>query len=260
MTVASPPPPPGASAGMPAPPAAPKKGLGPLGWIAIGCGSLIVLSLLSAVVLGYFFKKKVVDPLKENPTVAAAELLVRASPDLEVVSSDPQAGTLTIKNTKTGETVTMNAEDIKEGKLSFETDQGTTVIDATQNGESGSVQITGNNGQNVTFGAEAPKDLPSWVPIYPGSAVQGAMDSTSDEGRTASFALSTDDGVDDVVSYYETELKNAGLKVTKNVMEAAGQRSGMLSGTSDDEKRTVTVIIGAQDGKTQASINFQEKK
>src|SRR6185436_16840912 len=97
MTVASPPPPPGAPA--------PKKGMGPLGWIAIGCGVIALIGILALAAGGWFVKRQV-DKYKDNPTIAAAELIVRANPDLEVVSSDPKGGTLTIKNSKTGETVT----------------------------------------------------------------------------------------------------------------------------------------------------------
>lgn len=253
MTVAPPYPPP---SGVPAP----RKGMGPLGWIAIGCGAIALIGFLALAVGGYLFKKKVVDPLQENPTMAAAEMIVRMTPDLELVSSDPEKGTMTIKNTKTGETVTMNAEEIKEGKLSFETAEGTTEIDASQAGETGSIKVSGADGGEVTWGGEAPKNLPDWVPVVAGSAVQGAMDATNDEGRTASFTLSTDESLDTVVDFYETKLEAAGLKVTKNTMDMNGERSATVSGTSEDEKRTVVAFIGVQDGKTQANVNFTEKK
>lgn len=253
MTVASPPPPPG----MPAP--APKKGMGPLGWIAIGCGAIVLLGILALVAGGWFVKRQV-DKYKDNPSMVAAELIVRANPDLELVSSDPEKGTMTIKNKQTGETVTLNAADIEEGKLTFETAEGKTTVDASSSEESGSVKMSGPDGGEVTWGGEAPKDLPEWVPVYSGATVQGAMDATNAEGRTATFTLTTDDPVDDVISFYETELNGAGLKVTKNLMESDGQRSGLLSGVSEDEKRNVTVIIGQQDGKTQATVSFQDKK
>ena len=256
MTVASPPPPP-PPYGAPAP--APRKGMGPLGWIAIGCGAIALIAFLAIVAGGWFVKRKV-DQYKDNPTMAAAELLVRANPDLELVSSDPEKGTMTIKNTKTGETVTMNAEDIENGKLTFETAEGTTEIDASQAGETGSIKVSGADGGEVTWGGEAPKNLPAWVPVVAGSAVQGAMDATTDEGRTASFTLSTDESLDNVVQFYETRLKEAGLKVTKNTMDMNGERSATVTGTSEDDKRTVVAFIGVQDGKTQANVNFTEKK
>lgn len=251
MTVASPPPPPGAPA--------PKKGMGPLGWIAIGCGAIALLGILALGVGGYMFKKKVVDPLKENPGMATAELIIRANPDLELVSSDPDKNTLTVKNTKTGEVVTINAEDIKEGKITFETAEGKTEVDASSSGESGSVHVTGPEGAEVTWGGTAPKDLPAWVPIYPGSDVQAALDATNGEGRTASFSITTSDSVDDVVQFYESKLGDAGLKVSKNTIDANGQRSAILTGTSEDDKKTVTAMIGQQDGKTSASISFNAK-
>lgn len=255
MTVASPPPPPTTPSGMPAP----RKGMGPLGWIAIGCGAIALIAFLAIVAGGWFVKSKV-DQYKDNPTIAAAEIMVRANPDLELVSSDPEKGTMTIKNSKTGETVTMNAEDIENGKLTFETAEGTTEIDASQAGETGSIKVSGADGAEVTWGGEAPKNLPDWVPVIAGATVQGAMDATNAEERTASFALSTDESLDAVVDFYETKLEEAGLKVTKNTMDVNGERSAMVSGTSEDEKRSVVAIIGVQNGTTQANINFTEKK
>jgi hypothetical protein len=250
MTVASPPPPPGAPA--------PRKGMGPLGWIAIGCGAIALLAILALVAGGWFVKRQV-DKYQDNPGMAAAELIVRANPDLELVSSDPEKGTMTVKNKQTGEVVTINAEDIQDGKITFETKEGKTEIDASSSGDSGSVKVSGPEGAEVTWGGEAPKDLPAWVPIYPGSEVQTALDATNAEGRTVSFNVTTDDSVDQVIEFYESKLGGAGLKIAKNTMEAEGQRSAVLTGTSEDDKRNVTAIIGQQDGKTTANINLNAK-
>ncbi|HYU35008.1 MAG TPA: hypothetical protein VEW48_22890 [Thermoanaerobaculia bacterium] len=238
----------------------PRKGMGPLGWIAIGCGAIALLGVLTLAVGGYMFKKKVVDPFKKNPTLTAAEYIVRANPELEVVSSDQEKGTLTIKNKKTGETVTMNASDIEHGKISFKTDKGTTVVDTSQAGESGGVKVTGADGSQLTFGGEAPKNLPSWVPVYPGSTVTGAMDTTNSEGRTATFAISSDDAVDKVIEFYEAKLGEAGLKVSKTTMDAGGQHSAIITATSEDDKRNANVTVGQQEGKTQATVSFVDKK
>lgn len=252
MTVASPPPPPGAPA--------PRKGMGPLGWIAIGCGAIALLGILALAVGGYVFKKKVVDPIQENPTIAAAEMIVRLTPGLELVSSDAEKGTLTVKNKETGESFTMDASKIAEkGTITFETDKGKTVVDASSSGESGSLKVTGPEGAEVTWGGEAPKDLPAWVPVYPGSTVQGTMDATSEESRTATFSLTTDDSVDQVIEFYESKLRESGFKITKSIAEADGQRSGMLNGTSEDDKQNVTVMLGQQEGSTQASVTFVAK-
>src|SRR4028119_1932331 len=122
MTVSSPHPP-------PPPPGAPlsRAGICPLSCVGIGAGPILLLGILAVGVGGYIFKKKVVDPATENPTMAAAEMIVRMNPDLELVSTDRENGTLTVKNKKDGEVVTLNASDIENGNFSIETDEGKTV-------------------------------------------------------------------------------------------------------------------------------------
>lgn len=237
---------------------APKKGMEPFVWVAIGFGSIALLGIL-ALTAGGWFVKRPVDKYKDNPSIVAAELAVRANPDLELISSDREKGTMTVKDKTTGKTTTVNASDIENGNITFETDQGKTVIDASGSGEDGSVKMSGPEGEEVTLGSNVPKDLPAWVPVYPGSTVQGAMDSTNAEGRTATFSIATDDSVDEVVEFYESKLNESGFKVTKNMVEADGQRSGILSGVSEDDRQNVTVMLGQQEGKTQASVTFAAK-
>src|SRR5262245_60717402 len=114
-----------------------KKKISALGWIAIGCGAIAILCFLAlggiAFIGGRFLKNKAAE-FEKNPTLAAAKLVVQANPDLEVVKSDDDAGTLTIKNTKTGEVVTMNAKDIEDGKITFTTKDGTTTFDGSSSG------------------------------------------------------------------------------------------------------------------------------
>ncbi len=248
----------------PPPAPAPKKKLSPLAWMAIGCGGLIVLGMLAlagtAAVGGFFLKKKL-----ENPTMAAAELIVRANPELEMVSSDPDKSTMTIRNKTTGEEVTLNAEDIKEGRISFETKDGTATFDASGSSEDGQavVKVTDEKGQESTIlaGDGAPKDLPSWLPVYPGGQTQGSFDTRTEGERSAAFAVSTKDPADQVMSFYEEKLKAAGLTVEKQSYAQNDKTSGgIVTGKSDDEKRNVNVMVSAsEDGSTQATVTFTEK-
>jgi hypothetical protein len=251
------PPPPGA------PPQTPKKGLGPLGWILIGCGGLILIAGLvfgGLMMAGGWFVKKQAEKFEKNPTLAAAEMMVRLNPDLELVSKDEEHSTLTIKNKKTGEVATFSAEDAKEGKFVFKTDQGTTVFDASGK-DGGTVKVTTDKGEVATFGAGAPQNLPAWLPIYPGGTVQGTFDTTNAEGRSAAFTVTTTDPADKVLEYYETQFENAGLKVDKTTLASNDQTSGgTLTVKSDDDKRQASVIVSTSGEGTQAMISFQEKK
>jgi hypothetical protein len=123
----------------PPPPA--KKGMGPLGWIAIGCGVILVFCLIAFAVVGYMAKRGI-EKFQKNPTKMAAEMIVRANPDLELVSSDDKAGTMTVHNKKTNETVTLNFDDIKNGKLKVTTDKGTATFDGSGAANGGGIKVT----------------------------------------------------------------------------------------------------------------------
>jgi hypothetical protein len=254
-----------------APPQAPppaKKGLSPLAWVAIGCGAVAILGILvvgGLVMAGGMFAKKQLDKFEKNPAVAAAEVIVRASPELELVDSDPEAGTLTIRNTKTGEVVTMNAEDIQEGKITFTTKEGTSSVDFSGGEEGGSMTVTDEKGETATFsaGAAAPTDLPSWVPAYPGGTTQGVFRSSTAQEQTASFTVQTGDAAGEVLDFYKGELEGAGFTVQSSSFETNGKiAGGTVTGTSADEKRTVNVIVSSQDGQggAQAVVSFTQKK
>jgi hypothetical protein len=255
MTVSSPvPPPPGS-------PPPPKKGLSPLAWVGIGCGVIIILCVIVLGVVGYFAKKKV-DEFQKNPTLAAAKLIVQANPKLELVSADENANSITIKDKETGEVVTFSADDVKAGKFSFKSSKGgSATFDASgQNG--GTFKVTNDKGEVSTMnvGAGAPQNLPSWLPVYPGGTVQGTFDTTNAEGRSAAFTVTTTDPVSKVMDFYKAQLESAGFKVDQSTFSSNGQDGGTVSGKSSDEKRQASVLLGTADGKTSATVTFQEKK
>ena len=248
--------------GSPVPPQ--KKGLSPLAWVGIGCGALLLIGMLvvgGMAIVGGMFVKKQVEKFEKNPTMAAAELMVRANPDLELVKSDPEKTGLTIRDKKTGETMTINAEDAKEGKWTFTNEKGETAsFDASSEG----VKITNEKGEVATFGATAggPKNLPSWVPVYPGGTVQGTMDSTNAEGRALAFTVVTTNSVDEMAGFYESKLKEAGLTVDKTNVSSNDQAStSILNAKSGDGKREVMVMISKnQEQGTQAVVTVSDKK
>jgi len=256
MTVQSPPPP----AAAPQPP--PKKGIGPLGWIGIGCGVVVVIACIVFAAGAYLFKTKVVDPWKDNPQLQAAKLVVAASPDLELVSEDAKAQTLTVHNKKTNETVTVSLEDAKNGRFKFSAEgKGATSVDFSKEGAT--VKVQDEKGQVSTFTASAgaPKDLPAWLPTYPGATVEAGFSTRSAEGAAQTFTITTGDPVDRVVAFYQDQLKNNGLTVLQPTTMAVGGQTTTASLTADspDKKRHVQIVATVANDKTKASISYEEK-
>lgn len=259
----TPPPPPPGFPPQSAPPL--RKGLSPLAWIGIGCGALAVLAAIGftvMIVAGGWFLKKQADKLEKNPTLTVAEWYVRANPDYEIVSTDEDSGTITIKEIKTGEEMTVNAKDLKEGKLSVKTKDGTAVFDASA--KDAMIKVTDEKGSQVATlqaGGAAPQNLPSWLPVYPGGTVQGTFDTKGTDGRSASFTVATPDAGDKVLSFYESRLKEAGLKVDSTITGTSGEgQGGILTASSENPRRQVSVLVGSSDGQTTATLTFEEKQ
>ena len=232
---------------------APKQPNKVLLWVLGGCGGLVVLALIAFVVF-YLWVKKKVGNLQRNPAVAAAELIVRANPDLEVVSTDYENGTLTLRNRKTGETLTMDANDVKQGRLSFKDGKGSEIRFKGPEGNQGVVQVQGPNGQ-TTFGAGTQVQTPDWLRTYPGAPVEGVMSATGKEGTSGTVVQRTADAPAQVIEAFEKALKEGGFEV--NTLR--NPQGGIVIGEQKAMKRHVMVTVGTSQGQTSATVTFREQ-
>ena len=236
--------------GQPAVP--PKKSNKVLLWVLGGCGGLVAVVLIG-VVVSFLWVKKKVGNLQRNPAVAAAEMLVRANPDLEIVSTDYDKGTLTMRNKKTGETLTMDANEVKQGRFTFKDGKGAEVRINAPEGGSGTMQIQGPDGQ-TTFGAGTKVQTPSWLPTYPAAPIEGVMSATGKGGMTGTVVQKTADSTTRVIETFEKVLKAGGFEVN-TVRTPEG---GMVMGEQKAMKRHAMVTIGTSQGQTVATITYKE--
>jgi hypothetical protein len=237
-----------------------RKGLHPLAWVGIGCGVILVIVVAALVVGGFFLARTVKDVAKDfedNPGLAAARFVVKATPELEEVAVDEAAGTMTVRNTKTGEVITVNFEDIKNGRFSWTVDGEEVTVDVSE-AEGGTVKIESSKGEGfaLSTGAAVSEDIPDWVPVYPGAEPASRSMMTSGEGVTGSFQIETGDAVSDVIAFYRDRLKAAGFEITVNTFSGEGSEGGMVQATVEAEQRSVMVMISREAGPTQASVTY----
>jgi len=250
------PPPPDASA--------PKKGMSTLVKVLLGCGVLVVLGIGSCfVVTGYFVKKGVgklesfAKDLESNPDAAVvkmAEAALRLNPEVDVISSDPARGIITVREKATGKEITFDLEDIKAGKFNIRSGDEEAAIDIDANSDSAQMKVVTKDG---TTRLGSGQEIPDWLPTYPGGRSEGIAAIESRGEKSGSFTLRTADPIDTVLAYYEQKLQAVGFEVHRAALNFNGAPSGTLTATS--ERRNVNITAAAQEGETQALVSYSEK-
>ena len=254
---AAPPP----SAAPPAPAAAPAAPAtvaktSPVVWIVAGCGGLIVLMALAGGLAFYYLAHKarqVAHGIERNPALAITRMLAAANPDVDVVSVDEGRGTITVRDKKTGKTMTMNFQDAQKGKFVFEQDGQKLNVEAHADGDKGSLELKSSEG-SLKFGAGTGK-MPDWLPAYPGSDAKGVMSMQNAKENSGTFQFTTQDSVEQVVRYYEDALKKAGLKVNTNTVQQDG-KTGLGILTAEGSNRKAVVNATATGEGTNVGITY----
>ena len=126
----------------------PKKKIHPIVWVLIGLAGCFLLVVMAIVAGGVYVASRIAD----NPAQAAAALIAAGNPDVEVVSSNNERGLVTFREKSTGKTVTVNLDQLKQGKIVF-TDQDKEKEVVLEAGPDG-VRIQDSDGKKVEIGAK----------------------------------------------------------------------------------------------------------
>jgi hypothetical protein len=235
-------------------------------WVLTGCGAIIIVVVLVASAGAYWAYHKArqvakdagLDPeqMQKHPAVTAIKLITAMNPDIEVVSVDEDKNRITLRDKKSGKTVTMNLDEAEKGKIVISQDgEGEVTVEASN----GNVEVKSKDG-NAKFGGGAPDKIPQWVPAYPEVAVEGYFSVTNNDGESGGFHFTTKDSTETVVSFYQDKLKGAGMKVTSNSVLANGANLGQLAAEDQDAKRKIVVIASKGEKGTETLVTFESKK
>lgn len=246
------------------PPVAPPKKTSPWVWILGGCGVLVVLIVLALVATGLFVAKKVkdagIDPdlMKKNPAVAITKMMAAMNPDIEVLDVDEDRGIIRVRDKKSGKTMTMNFEDVKRGKIVMKGEDGEEVTVQGGEGAGGVFSMKSKDG-SVNFGGKW--NPPSWVPTYPGATVSAAASGQDANESSGAGYFQTNDSLEQVLDFYERELKNEGMQVSRNVFSPDGKNTmGTVTAADEGNRRYVNVSYGISPKGNMVHVTYTAKK
>lgn len=237
-------------------PAAPVLGVAkgktsPLIWILAAVVGVFVLVGLLFVGAGLFVANRVRNAgfdsalARKNPALAAAKVMASLNPNVEVLRVDDDKGLLIIKDKKTGKVITVNADDVKNGRLTFSDD---------------------STGETVSLGANSASRLPAWLPTYPGSKPEGLFSASGSglgsEGEGGMAHFKTRDAGSKVLAYYQEALKRAGFKITSTFSGDSGNsKGGVVAAEDTASQRNVMVTVSSSgDEGTDVALTYGTKK
>ena len=216
----------------------PKKGLPVLGWIGIGCGTILIIGVITISLLIGWCKRTVGDisDFQNNPGKAAAEMMVKFHPEVEKISQDDAAGEMTIR-TKDGKEVTMSYKDISEGKFA----------------------ITDAEGNTAEFGGTDLSKIPAWVPRLPGQAnVISAFQNQAGGKSSGVYVATTNQPAEELTEFFKAEaetLKTTSSSISSTAVNGVETRNLTFSGSG----KTLTIVITSKPGTdTEVSVGFTE--
>jgi len=235
-----------------------------------GCATLVVVGIICFFVVSYLVVQKAkrvakdsgfdTELIQKKPALAAAKAIVALNPDLELVSSDDEKGTLTIRDKQTGEVITVTADDANKGKLSFK-QNGKDVGSLQVHTDNPSIDVKTNQG-SATLGPGVKDAPPDWIPVYPGTTLgwDYAVRGTDNVPKSGSFHFLTSDDPDKVVSFYADAMKRGGLTVTNTAIQAGSGKTGVLNAFQDSTGRQIYLSVTPQAGSNMGSIIFSTNK
>jgi hypothetical protein len=208
-------------------------GLFVLGGLAVGGFTLFVVHKAREAGLSP-------DLWRRNPAAATARALAIANPDIEIVGQNDGSGTVTVRDRKTGKTMTWNLDQARQGRIRITAED--------EDGKNATVEIGGGPAHG----------LPSWIPSYPGAEAQGhfAVTGNGSDGAGGAFSFSTSDAAADVLSFYQDKIKAQGMKVQVN---AATAETGVITATDEEGRRSLTITVGRDSGKTTVNVAYGVK-
>jgi hypothetical protein len=221
--------------GYPQQPPPPRKGMPIWGWLLIGLFAFALLAIIGVSVAGYFFFKKA-EQVARNPLSAIVQIAAAANPDVDVLDVNEKTGKVTIRDKKTGKTVTIDGDAIKDGKITIDTEDG-----------------------HAAFGTGVNVKTPDWVFMPPGMKIVGGMTADSKDGAGGTVMFSSTQPLDSLKSFFEDKYKSGGFEQSVSSMSTTnGEQVIQLAFTHENRKRTVTIGAAKTDEGSGGSITYAE--
>ena len=210
--------------------------------VGIGCGILLVIGVIAIALLIGWCQRSVGDFMRdfsENPERATAEMIVRLNPEIDLVSTDDEAGTITFRD-QDGKETTVTWDDIAEGRLT----------------------ITDSEGNEMNLGLTDMSAVPEWVPRLPNTTREAGSHHRVEQGKvTGSYIAITNMETVGIRLFLDTEAQDLGMEAATDTVDySAGEQEMSVFGYRgiDGRSFSATVVRQGEDAEAQVTFIYEE--
>lgn len=180
----------------------------------------------------------VISQVKANPEKFTAEMMVKADPTLELITSNEAAGEITFRNTQNGEIVTLSYAEAAQGP-------------GLLSRAGARADTTGSTAAAST----AAGALPGWFPLMDGLTLSPAVIRSStaahDSVRLTGTTTAT---TEEVVTFFNDELDARGFTVSRQSQRVDGSTMELVEASEASMARHVTITVSRPEATAPAMV------
>jgi len=209
--------------------------------VGIGCGILTIVGVIViALLVGLCTRKagELIKDFSENPERAAAEMLVKMNPELDLVNTDEEQGTITFRDKSSNKETTVSWSELSDGKLT----------------------ISDSEGNQTTFGAGGMESVPAWVPRLPATTQVASSFQTVDNGKIAgSYLAGTTMSTAAIEAFLAERAEAMEMESVLDSRQASGAQEMRMIGYKGSDRGFSATIIRDGNGDAQVNFIYEEK-
>lgn len=208
--------------------------------VGIGCGVLFVIGVIAIVLLVGMCKNTVdgyLQDYSENPERATAELIVKMNPELDLVETNDEEGTITFRD-KSGKETTVTWADLAEGKLT----------------------VSDSEGGELTFGGADMESVPAWVPRLPETTQVMASHHAVEDGKiSGSYMAGTAMTTAAIEAFLAEKAGELGMEAELDSRNTTGSQVFQMIGYKGGGRGFSATIIREGTGDAQVQFIYEEE-
>lgn len=232
--------------------------MSPLAWILVGCGGLVLLGGIAFGVFLFWAGKKVktlAEDAEKDPGLLLAKTIGATNPEIEFVGKEGEM--YTFRNEKTGEEISISLDDLKQGKISVTSAEGTSELSFSEENGQAEFKMETPDGSYTSSSGDL-SQLPEWMSMPEGAEVMSHIHQNTEAQTGGMLTLRLTGDLDSAAAYYRQFMAEQGFELAESSFSSGDQHTLHLQGKNETLRRSLNVTLSSGES-VQANLLYSEE-